>query len=164
MRTLAVIDLEGSTETEISTYVTREAARGIVIDAEGLIALMHAGKDGYYKLPGGGIEQGEDPRNAMVRECKEEIGCDVEITAELGIIVEHRKEAAFKQTSYGFACRVIGNKGEAVLTETELEAGFKAVWVSIEEARKLLSDPLMTKTHTYMSKRDSKFLETALLK
>ena len=40
-------------------YSQREAARAVMADAEGRIALLHVVKYGYYKIPGGGIDPGE---------------------------------------------------------------------------------------------------------
>ena len=34
---------------------------------------------GYYDLPGGKVEPGEDPNHALIREVKEETGLDIEI-------------------------------------------------------------------------------------
>ncbi|CAN5348522.1 (deoxy)nucleoside triphosphate pyrophosphohydrolase [soil metagenome] len=36
---------------------------------------------GFWEYPGGKVEPGEDPRDALVRECQEELGCDVEVGA-----------------------------------------------------------------------------------
>ncbi|MEO8376087.1 MAG: (deoxy)nucleoside triphosphate pyrophosphohydrolase [Candidatus Sumerlaeota bacterium] len=33
---------------------------------------------GKWEFPGGKVEPGEDPRHALARECREEIGCEVE--------------------------------------------------------------------------------------
>jgi len=52
----------------------RAAARAVVRDVGGAIGLLHVTNAGYYKLPGGGVESGEDLREALVRECKEELG------------------------------------------------------------------------------------------
>ena len=54
------------------TFV-RNSARGIIISNQKL-AMIHSMKYDYYKFPGGGIEKGEDPVAAMVRETREEAG------------------------------------------------------------------------------------------
>ena len=73
----------------------------------------------YYKLPGGGVEEGEDLQIALKRECKEEIGCNVEIIREVGQINEYRKMFNIKQISFCFLAKVVGGKGEPELTEGE---------------------------------------------
>jgi mutator protein MutT len=52
-----------------------------------LMILREKGEfSGYWETPGGHIEQGETPEEAVVREVKEEAGVDVRITKFLGII------------------------------------------------------------------------------
>jgi 8-oxo-dGTP pyrophosphatase MutT (NUDIX family) len=91
MKLIKIINPENVSEEEVKGYRTREAGRAVVFDDEGKVALLSVSKENYYKLPGGGVEEGEDKITALHRECQEEIGCDVEIVNELGFIVEYRK-------------------------------------------------------------------------
>ena len=51
----------------------RNSARSIVIKSQ-KVAMIHSLKYDYYKFPGGGIENGENPVDAMIRETREEAG------------------------------------------------------------------------------------------
>ena len=61
----------------------RVAAYGVSHDADGRVLLVRASAQddapGYWGLPGGGIEHGEAPRDAAVREYQEETGLAVEL-------------------------------------------------------------------------------------
>mgnify|MGYP001570610093 CR=1 FL=1 len=140
MKQLAIINPENSSEEEIKNYSVREAARAIVVDDEGKIALLHVSKANYYKLPGGGLEGSEDKIVALERECQEEIGCDIEVTGEVGIVVEYRKFCKLKQISYCYLAKVKGKKGKPNFTDKEIENGFEEVWLSFDEARKALNE------------------------
>lgn len=55
---------------------TRDSAGSIIIK-NGKVAMIHSPKYDYCKFPGGGIGNGEDPIDAMVRETKEKAGLTV---------------------------------------------------------------------------------------
>jgi 8-oxo-dGTP diphosphatase len=61
------------------TDITEVAAAVIERPGEFLLAQRPAGKPypGYWEFPGGKIEPGEDPRAALVRELREELGIEV---------------------------------------------------------------------------------------
>jgi len=67
----------------------RKAARAVLVDDDGRVAVMALDKFDFYMLPGGGIEDGEDAQTACIREMKEETGCECIITGELGIGMAH---------------------------------------------------------------------------
>jgi 8-oxo-dGTP diphosphatase len=64
----------------------RVAAYGVIVD-EGRILLAHWNEGGRsgWTLPGGGIDPGEDPVDAVVREIAEETGYAAEAGGLLGI-------------------------------------------------------------------------------
>ena len=134
MNQIALINPENVSVEESSNYKIREASRAVIFDDDKNIALLHATKYNYYKLPGGGIEKDEDPEEALLRECLEEIGCNVKIIKDLGTILEYRKKLNLKQRSYCYVGSIVGKKGVPHLMEDEIEEGFETVWLPIEKA------------------------------
>lgn len=67
----------------------RKVARGIIFIGNDVVLLKRIRKEKdtylhYYAIPGGGIEEGETKKVACLREVKEEVGLDVEISDYLG--------------------------------------------------------------------------------
>ena len=89
----------------------RNSARSVII-RDGRVAMIHSLKYDYYKFPGGGIERGEDPVQAMIRETREEAGLEVlpETVREYGYV--HRIQRsdsdpaeAFVQDNFYYLCQ-----------------------------------------------------------
>ncbi len=163
MEQLKLINPENASEEEAESYLVREAARAVVFDGERNVALLHVSKNGYYKLPGGGVDEGESFEKALQRECLEEIGCEVEILAEIGSIVEYRKIFNIKQISYCYLAKIKGEKGIPALEEGEIEDGFKEVWLPYDKALEAITKNI---THVFEGKayivpRDIIFLKEA---
>ena len=158
---LKLLNPENVSEEEAQKYPVREAARAVVVDKDGLVALLHVSKENYYKLPGGGIDEGEDKISALRRECQEEIGCDVEVLGEIGTITEYRKFETLKQISYCYLAKVKGEKGTPSLTEGEIKDGLKHLWLSYEEAKRIMANNKANNLEgsTYIVPRDTIFLE-----
>ena len=141
MRLLRTIDLDSLSPESLKTLTLRRAARAIVLDGVKNVALLHVQKGGYYKLPGGGVEPGEDFISALKRECGEEIGCEIEVDQEIGMTIEYRgKHNNIKQESYCYLAHLIGAKGVVSLTEDEVANGFASLWVPMNEAIRLVSE------------------------
>ena len=58
------------------------------------------GKADFYSIPGGGIEEGETPEQAAIRELKEECGLDGTIVRKLSELYNHNR------TEYAFEVKV----------------------------------------------------------
>lgn len=95
----------------------RHAARAIIIRNNALL-VIHRNKFGkeYYTLPGGGIEAGESPSDAVIRELQEEAGFT--ISSPRLVFVE--SPSAKYGIQHVFLCKDPG--GKAMLQEDSIEA------------------------------------------
>jgi 8-oxo-dGTP diphosphatase len=126
----------------LNNPITRQGARGIVVRADGKIALFNKAKMNEYKLPGGGIEQGEQPDVAFAREVAEEVGCTVKNVKPLGYTVEEKGQTNFTQTSYVFVAELDKVLSAPNFTEKEINEGAQFIWVTPKQALKLVSESL----------------------
>jgi 8-oxo-dGTP pyrophosphatase MutT (NUDIX family) len=150
-----------SDQTDISKFTTREASRAVIFDDKGNVPLLFVAKHNYHKLPGGGIEEGEDKIVAVKRECIEEVGSEVEIIKEIGMVVEFREEWKLKQISYCYLAKVL-RMVDTNYTEQEILDGFKIEWVKIDDAIKLLEKDVPNDYEgDFIIKRDLAFLKAA---
>lgn len=137
----------------------REASRAVLFDDDNLIPILFVSKENYHKLPGGGVEKGEDKLKALVREVSEETGCEMEITGEVGGIEEYRSEFNLQQLSYCYLGKVI-KKSEPHFVQKEIDEGFKLVWLTLDEAIKTLkNDKPQNYEGGFIQKRDLTFLK-----
>lgn len=95
---------------------------------------------GEVKLPGGGMDSGEDDYQVLVREVKEETGYDVipESIKPFGEIEEKRlsvyEPMIWHQINRLYFCDVYPEQGQCEYSENEKEEGFHPVFYTIEEA------------------------------
>ena len=121
------------------TFV-RHSARSIIIK-DGRIAMVHSLKYDYYKFPGGGIEEGEDPVDTVIRETMEEAGLSVirESVAEYGYVHRIQKSTShpsecFIQDNFYYLCAVEEKTAAQKLDDYEAEERFTPEFVTPEEA------------------------------
>jgi 8-oxo-dGTP pyrophosphatase MutT (NUDIX family) len=117
-------------------FKTREASRGVIFDENNLVPILFVSTQNYHKLPGGGIEKGEDRVQALKREVKEEVGCTIEDEKEIGEIVEYRyffSDDKLKQTSYCYLGKIV-SKGGQELEQGEIDEGFELKWLTLDQA------------------------------
>jgi 8-oxo-dGTP pyrophosphatase MutT (NUDIX family) len=151
-----------STHDEHRSYEIRRAARAIVQNDRNEIAILHVSKDHYHKLPGGGIEPGEDPLTALRRELMEEVGVEVEVLDEVGVILEFRQLFGFLQISYCYLTKVVGEFHGTSFTEKEIREGFAGRWFTLDEAiARLAADLPAHLPGRFIRERDLTFLRAA---
>lgn len=129
----------GLEDKDMSSAKRRTIVRGIVVDQAGNVALFNKRVANEYKLPGGVVKEGETTEETFLKEIKREIGCEIEIIEDIGIIEEHMAQDDIIQETYVYVGRVL-EKGKIDYNNQEVDEFGKVMWVSPEEALKLVSD------------------------
>ena len=116
----------------------RYAARGIIFNEDGKVAILYKQNKNEFKLIGGGIEEDEDPKEAFKRETLEETGYKIEIYECLGTFDEIKTHDNFKQTSYVYVAKALKKVNNPQYTEKELKENSKFLWLDLENALKII--------------------------
>ncbi len=155
-------DLKLNDENLNIAYRIRKASRSIVFNDSGKIAILYVSKNNYHKLPGGGIEPGEDIKKALKREVMEEVGVNIDVLGEIGTIIEYRNKFEQLQISYCYFSKVKGDIKKPSFTEEEKNNGFILKWVDLDEALSLLEkDTPDNYVGKFIQYRDLLFLKNA---
>ncbi len=117
---------------------TRESCRGIIV-SDGKILLSHEIIGDLYLIPGGGMENNEDPTDCCSREVEEETGYHVRPVEHYLDLYHYFKYKPERQLNRYFICEVIC-KGEQNLTIHEKRVKLQPEWIKIEEAYKMFSN------------------------
>ena len=141
IRTITEQDFDRQTNPDTwPSFNERLGARAVLINENSEIALMHVSNWNYYKLPGGGVDEGESLEQALRRELHEEAGADdIEIVAEIGEIDEIREEMMKKSIHYCYLVKLIGTLSEPDQTDKEIKDGYQIIWAkSLDDAIRLV--------------------------
>ena len=109
------------------SYKARSAARAVLLDDKGQVGLLDATNRHIYKLPGGGIEEGESVEEALRREVIEESGYTITRAKSLGQTIEYRHKFNQVNLTFTFIAHTDKFVGQN-LAEDEAEDGFELKW------------------------------------
>jgi 8-oxo-dGTP pyrophosphatase MutT (NUDIX family) len=158
-----ILEINDNSGSDYHHFECRLAARAVALRYDNEIPLLYVGTGDYYKLPGGGIEPGENLEAALRREVLEETGSSIDVVCGLGYVVEFRHDWKLIQISFAFLAKVIREAGEPNFTAKEKEKGFRLKWLKLEAASKKLADENGNNYQTgFIVKRDSAILAEAL--
>jgi 8-oxo-dGTP pyrophosphatase MutT (NUDIX family) len=136
MNILATFDAKDYHDT--TSVYEKYSVRGIIV-RDGKLA-MQCSREGEYKIPGGGLETGENYRSALIREVREETGLHVieDAIIELGEIVEMRRDIFNPAVKYichsiFYYCEVGQEQDELRLTQSEIDKGYELKWATPQE-------------------------------
>ncbi|MCF0117384.1 MAG: NUDIX hydrolase [Bacilli bacterium] len=145
----------------------REVARAILLNEKNEIALIHINRDDifgnceYFETPGGGIDEGETPEEAVVREVHEEIGCICEVISKLGVVDDFYNLINRENISHYYLCQFVK---EAHTHRLDYEKAWfeDVVWVPLKEAIRLYEKEENTKLSILVKRRELPILYEAL--
>ncbi|MEO1857726.1 MAG: 8-oxo-dGTP diphosphatase MutT [Rubritalea sp.] len=114
-------------KSQITNKSMLQVVCGVIVNSVGEYLLCQRpewkSQAGLWEFPGGKIEEGETAQQALVRELREELGCDVTVGKALSSVVHHYEEFAIELVP--FFCYVIG--GEPMTLEHQ-----SIEWVRLE--------------------------------
>ena len=163
-----LFEMDKKDHGECTRTFRRDSARSIVI-RNGRVAMILSRKYGYYKFPGGGIEAGETPAEAMIRETREEAGLTVipDSVREYGCV--HRVQRSdgdpkerFVQDNFYFLCEAEAAPVPRKLDPYEAEEDCELEFVDPKDAIRRNRGGNRSPYNPLMLEREARVLELLL--
>jgi ADP-ribose pyrophosphatase YjhB (NUDIX family) len=107
------------------------AVSGLFFNCDGSVLLVKTERRGW-ECPGGQVELGEDLVTALIRETREESGCEVEVERLAGV---YTNPIAPQKVMFQFVGRHVSG------TPRGSQETSAAGWFTVEEARQLVTFP-----------------------
>lgn len=154
----------GDTEYIFYNPEVRCATRGVVINEKDGVLILTYKKYAFSVLPGGGLQEGENPEEGFKREILEKTGVDCKIIAALPTIIDKRSAENLIQYHYAFIARVSGDVDHQQLDDGEIADGVEVERLSFFQGMtKIFEQEIATFQQTCLSKRDYFIMNESLL-
>lgn len=118
-----------------------------IIERDGTFLFVEESKErakGKFALPGGGIEHGESPEEAVVREVQEETGLVVEVDRLLAVCYRYKVEPDGKpNVAFLYACSVTGGEIRPSAEHPSI------TWLTLEQVAVLTAKEALRTKHLY---------------
>lgn len=145
----------------------RKIARAIVFDGAGYFYFVRAERDDDFgratliETSGGGVEKGERPEEAILRELCEELGAKAEIITKIGVVSDYYNLIHRHNENHYFLCKA-KSFGESALTEDEKNSfHLSTLKLTYEEALLEYERLCTTKLGRLIAKRELPILKRA---
>lgn len=128
----------------------RNVVRAIIIQSDELLTIKRVkGDETFWVFPGGGVDDGENHMVALKRECKEELGLDVEVF-ELMFEYEFDNKKFGAQEEFFYRCEIVGGElgtgdGPEYTQPSEENGNYEPVWIKLSKIESMDVRPLEIK-------------------
>lgn len=123
-------------------------ARAIITVGRQVLCCQGQGQ-AFYHLPGGHLEAGEQPIDALIRELREELGREVSRVEAVGVFdhIYERGRDTIQETNHIFAVRLFPVMGEQVPRAQERH--LSCAWIELDQldAKRLRPPAVHTLVH-----------------
>lgn len=159
-----ISDLTFNISSLVSNASWHYATRAFLLNKSNHLALSHEKATGLYSLVGGTMEIDETPQKCLIRELKEETGCDCQIQAPLGFITENRGLLDYRKKSFFYIATVLSS-GTAKQTQEEKTLQQEILWLPINDAYDMIEKQIYSSIqYQFIQKRDILAFEEFFIK
>ena len=127
-----------SPEEHYARLARKRVSVGVMIFHEGKLLIVEPTYEPHFLMPGGGVDELETPHAAAIRECKEELGLDIEIVRLVGVDHTLYPEAYRADCLHFFFLAKDLTKAQAQAIHLQKEELKSLKWATRDEASKLL--------------------------
>jgi len=123
-----------------------ERVRAIIIDLDKILLINRIkGNDSYWVIPGGAVKFGESHKQAVKRECLEELGVKIDVQ-KLFLRRFSDKPETEGQQEFFYLCNIVGGKigtgqGPEFQAGTQYKGEYRIKWVDLKDLPKINLKP-----------------------